>query len=1063
MKWMTKQTMTLLFVLAVTAGFLPGMIQTAGAAPETGQKPASKLAAIESISVSGEGEGAELVINLTSPTAYTSYKTSAPLRLVVDLSQTTQGAVTAPIVINKGNFKTVAVKRYDTDAGVLTRIDIGLVKDTEAVISAAPDRKGELRISFPAGSLQVSTSEPAPVKAPVVAAAEVPTTSVVSAPPIAVSASAPVESPASVEPKSEQVTRPAVPSAAAQPRTLTAISVKDSAIILAIEGGAGDFKSFRLNKPERFIVDLFDVKSALASRVVPVNAAGVALARIGLYPDKVRVVFDAVNGSFPDAVTARSDEGVTISLNAPPSVEKGTQRQAVARMEKAAEASLTTGTATAEPQAAGVPAEQSAAATPLQKTVETVAEQPVVKPVVPPAPLPAVEAPLQKPIEIVVEQPVVKPVVPPAPLPAVEAPLQKPIEIVAEQPVVKPVVPPAPLPAVEALVEKPVEIVVEQPVVKPVAAPPAPIIATTPPVKQPVERPIRKPVEKIAVRPAGPATVEMIDFQVIEGVSRVAVKVAGDVTVAEPVKTPGFITLTIKNAGLPKRLQRSLETKQFASPVLRVTPILVKTRRGTDTRIKIALRTVAPYEFRQEGDMLFVDVKTPEKMKTEIMPSEFQEPRSQTAASAKASSAKETEIQSALDQVEPAAKPLDTARIYKGRKVTLEFADAEVRKIFQLLSEVSNKNFVLGDDVTGTISIKLVNVPWDQALEIILDTKGLDKREDGNIIIIKGKGKFKSEIELEQENKKLLTRSMEMKTETFNVNYANIADIKGQFEKLKQHEKASITDDARTNKVIVRDVPQAIEEMRKLKEQLDVPEKQVMIEARIVEATSTFTRNLGINWGVHYRDGSASFLGINNLDTGFGGLTSAPPSSGTGTTAGGAMGISFGTLTSNIQLDMRLNAAASAGLIKIVSTPKVATLNNKTAKISQGQQIPYQNTTATTGAVTQFVAATLSLEVTPHINANGTIGMKIDAKNDAPGTGSPPPINTKSATTELLLRDGETTVIGGIYVDNDTEQDDGVPFLMDIPFFGKMFKSNSKSKTKTELLIFITPRIIGTI
>jgi len=177
------------------------------------------------------------------------------------------------------------------------------------------------------------------------------------------------------------------------------------------------------------------------------------------------------------------------------------------------------------------------------------------------------------------------------------------------------------------------------------------------------------------------------------------------------------------------------------------------------------------------------------------------------------------------------------------------------------------------------------------------------------------------------------------------------------------------------------------------------------------------------------------------------------------------MGISFGTLASTIQLDTRLNAAASAGMIKIISSPKVATLNHKTAKISQGQQIPYQNTTATTGAVTAFVAATLSLEVTPNINANGTIIMKIDAKNDAPGTSGtgPPPINTKQATTEMLLRDGETTVIGGIYVDSDTEGDDGVPYLMDIPLLGNLFKSNVKSKTKTELLIFITPRILGSI
>ena len=413
---------------------------------------------------------------------------------------------------------------------------------------------------------------------------------------------------------------------------------------------------------------------------------------------------------------------------------------------------------------------------------------------------------------------------------------------------------------------------------------------------------------------------------------------------------------------------------------------------------------------------------------------------------------------------ETSVKTSETGRGYKGRKVTLEFADAEVRKIFQLLSEVSNKNFVLGDDVTGAISLKLVNVPWDQALDIILDTKGLDKREDGNIILIKGKGKFKSQAEEEQEIKKALTKAIELKTETFSINYADIGTIASQFNGLKS-DRGTISQDARTNKVIVKDIPQILNEMRKLLVQLDVPERQVMIEARIVEASSSFTRNLGVNWGVHYRDGSASFMGINSLDTGFGGLTSAPPTSGTGSSSGGSMGISFGTLSSNIQLDMRLNAAASAGMVKIVSTPKVATLNNKTAKITQGQQIPYTSSTSDK-VETKFIEAALSLEVTPHINANGTIGMKIDAKNDSPGqaTGtSAPPINKKQATTEMLLRDGETTVIGGIYVDSDNTSDDGVPYLMDIPLLGKLFKTNNKTKTKTELLIFITPRILGTI
>jgi type IV pilus assembly protein PilQ len=556
----------------------------------------------------------------------------------------------------------------------------------------------------------------------------------------------------------------------------------------------------------------------------------------------------------------------------------------------------------------------------------------------------------------------------------------------------------------------------------------------------------------------------MIDFQVLEGISRIAVKVNGDINADQPIKTPGFITLTIKNAVLSKNLQRSMEASSFVSPVLRVTPLMVKAKKGTDTKVRIAMRFPSAFEMRQEGDMLFVDIKHPEGLTADKLAIETTDTKLKSSRQATPKS-RDEELSSEIAPVtESSVKTSETSRGYKGRKVTLEFADAEVRKIFQLLSEVSNKNFVLGDDVTGAISLKLVNVPWDQALDIILDTKGLDKREDGNIILIKGKGKFKSQAEEEQEIKKALTKAIELKTETFNINYADIGTIASQFNGLKS-DRGIISQDARTNKVIVKDIPQILNEMRKLLVQLDVPEKQVMIEARIVEASSTFTRNLGVNWGVHYRDGSASFLGINSLDTGFGGLTSPPPTSGTGSSAGGSMGISFGTLSSNIQLDMRLNAAASAGMVKIVSTPKVATLNNKTAKITQGQQIPYTSSTSDK-VETKFIEAALSLEVTPHINANGTIGMKIDAKNDSPGqsTGtSAPPINKKQATTEMLLRDGETTVIGGIYVDSDNTSDDGVPYLMDIPLLGKLFKTNNKTKTKTELLIFITPRILGTI
>lgn len=896
MKWMnlTSKIALILFTISISClAVMPAIVFSAE------QAAAKKTAVIESVKPAGDGATTELIIKLSSPVTYTTYKTISPLRLVVDFSQVTEGKLTAPIIVNKGNFKTVTASRFDTDAGVLTRLDIELVHDSEAVISTLPDSPTELKISFPA---LIERAVPA---APVSSGE----------PPVIVKAT-----PAALDPPSK------LPESEVPFKNLTAITVNNNTITLALDGVIGEYKTFRLNNPERYVVDLLNVRSVLPARLIPLNASGVASARLGLYPDKVRVVLDAVNGNFPEATAVKNDTGIIITLYPSPGVENSNTKLTATR---------------------------------------------IMKPVVQQEAMPDAA---------------------------------------------KRYVPEKPSPATTAKSKK----------------------------------------------RTGPAVVEMVDFQVIENFSRVSVKLSGDYSADQPVTTPGYVTLTIRNSILPKKLQRSLETRFFVSPILRITPLSVKTRKNTDTKIRIALRIPASYVFRHEGDMLYLDFKHPAGLSDDKLIIEATDQKYKPAQQ-KQALANEQDISNDLS---PAAdidgKSAGTSRSYKGRKITLEFADAEVRKIFQLLSEVSNKNFVLGDDVSGAISLKLVNVPWDQALDIILDTKNLDKREDGNIILIKGKGKFKSQADEELEMKKALAKGIELKTATFTVNYSDVSTIAGQFNGLKS-DRGAISTDTRTSTVIVKDIPQSIDDMRKLLVMLDVPERQVMIEARIVEASSTFSRNLGVSWGMHHRDGSASFLGINSLDTAFGGLASAPPTSGTGTSPGATIGISFGTLASTIQIDTRLNAAASAGMVKIISSPKVATLNHKMAKISQGQQIPYQNTTATTGAVTAFVAATLSLEVTPHINANGTIIMKIDAKNDAPGTGSPPPINTKQATTEMLLRDGETTVIGGIYVDSETEGDEGVPYLMDIPLLGNLFKSNTKSKTKTELLIFITPRILGSI
>lgn len=491
-----------------------------------------------------------------------------------------------------------------------------------------------------------------------------------------------------------------------------------------------------------------------------------------------------------------------------------------------------------------------------------------------------------------------------------------------------------------------------------------------------------------------------------------------------------------------------------------MTPYQVKAKGSYLTKILVRLKGNPEFSTSRKGEVLTWDFVNPGPVAAPKLPAP-PAPRAKAPAAPRAAEELAPPAAPADDmvtEIPPSdAEKRGAKKLYKGRRVTLEFSDADIRKIFQLIAEVSNLNFLIADDVTGTISIKLVNVPWDQALDVILDSKDLAMVRDGNIVQIKPRSKLQNQADAEIAAKKAAERLMELRTSVFEVNYAAVGEVAAQFNMLKS-DRGIITKDERTSRVIVKDIQTALDDMRALLKNLDAPEKQVMIEARIVEATSTFTRDLGVQWGLSYRDGSASIAGINNVDTTFGGVVSAAGPGATGS-GGLGLGMSFGKLTSNIQLDMRLAAAATIGQVKIISTPKVVTLNNKAAKISQGQSIPYQTTSAE-GTKTEFVEAALTLEVTPHITADGAVSMKIKASNNSPGTGSPPPINKKEATTELVVSNGDTTVIGGIYVDSDTESDTGVPFLSDIPLLGWLFKSNTKLKTKTELLIFITPKIV---
>ncbi|MGQ9695709.1 MAG: type IV pilus secretin PilQ [Thermodesulfobacteriota bacterium] len=436
---------------------------------------------------------------------------------------------------------------------------------------------------------------------------------------------------------------------------------------------------------------------------------------------------------------------------------------------------------------------------------------------------------------------------------------------------------------------------------------------------------------------------------------------------------------------------------------------------------------------------------------------------------------------------------------YKGARISLDFKDADLHNIFRLLAEVSNLNIITTDEVKGKITIRLVNVPWDQALDVILTTKNLVKIEEGNVLRITTAESVRKEREEKQKEEDLLVKVKESReklepltTETITVNYAKAADLQKLIREKDEKGKGflsprgSVKADERTNTLIIQDTKQNIEEIINLIKKLDSPTPQVLIEARVVQAQTTFARSLGIQWGGSYNQtgGGQWHWGLtgNNpsASAGWGFTPSATGTStplimpsnfvvnfpaSTGNTQIGGLGISFGKLTGNlVNLDLRLQLGETEGQTKVIARPKLATLTNTPAHIKQGELIPYE-TTSQAGTQVQFIDAVLMLEVTPQVTPDGSIKMTVKVTRDSRGTfRSPsmqvPSIDKREAKTEVLVKDGETLVIGGIYESENQESETRIPWLGKIPILGWLFKSKEIYNSKKELLIFITPTLL---
>jgi type IV pilus assembly protein PilQ len=597
-----------------------------------------------------------------------------------------------------------------------------------------------------------------------------------------------------------------------------------------------------------------------------------------------------------------------------------------------------------------------------------------------------------------------------------------------------------------------------------------------------------------------------IDFKQMDNKSRIVVPLTGEPQFEAYALSKNTIIVDIKNAFVPKHLQRELDTREFKSAVDSVNIQNIKTGNVNDVRILIKLREEAPFEANKEGNAIFVDIEKPKRFeaKEEGVPALPIAPKVEAPVEVKKEEVKKEEVKKEEVKVEPTElkkaekvsprieeKPAPPSlviekpeeekklteeglpvKVYTGRKLSLDFKDADIKNILRLIAEVSNLNVIAGDDVTGKITMRLVDVPWDQALDIILQTKNLGMSRVGNVIRIAPSDTLKKEIQAELEAKRAKEKLEDLSTELITVNYATAKDLVPQIKHVLS-DRGDIQVDERTNILIVKDIAKNIVIVRNLVKSLDTKTPQILIEARIVEATKGFQRELGIKWGFLIEKdigGTATSVGGGIADTTLGTATreaiNLPAVARAGVPGSVATAGILEAIFSNgslSELDIAISAHENDGDVKVVSSPKIATLDNKEASIEQGLRIPYPKLTTEGTVTTDFIDANLKLTVTPHVTNDGNIKMSIKAKKDAPDFTQTvlgvPSIDKKEAITEVLVKDNGIVAIGGIYTIEKTNAAEGVPLFNKIPLLGWLFKREVKEDTRKDLLIFISPKI----
>lgn len=609
-------------------------------------------------------------------------------------------------------------------------------------------------------------------------------------------------------------------------------------------------------------------------------------------------------------------------------------------------------------------------------------------------------------------------------------------------------------------------VVVTEPVPAPVIVTPPPVVVQTPPpVAVVTQTPkVAPPANTMVVKvnpllnPAA-AVVQQYNYDGLAAINfngtsngggNISINLVNDSIPVDVQRMGDELVIRLTGATIPSRLQKQMTV---GNGLVRD---VIATNQGRNGVIRVAMTGDYDYKAFQTGNQLNINIDPPKRLR----------------------------------------EPTLEERTYSGAPLSLEFQDVSVRTILEVLAQHTNTNIVASDSVSGNITLRLINVPWDQALDIILKSKNLDKRVNGNVIWVAPAAELAKqeadELKAQQEKKVLDP----LRTEYIRLNYAKAENVRTLIEAGRATsdrsssntslltDRGTVTIDTRTNTLIVKDTAETISNIRDLISKIDIAVKQVMIEARIVSATDTFSKELGVKWGI-LSQGAASNRNLlvgGNLSTidslktyttatnadgttypVYSGLTAANNLSVNLGATNAAGSIAFGLLSiSDLLLDLELSAMQADNKGEVISSPKVLTADKQTAKIMSGTQIPYQEASASGATSTSFIEAALSLEVTPNITPEGRIGMDLSIEN-----GSPTIINGATAVskdsikTNVVVDDGQTVVLGGVFKNTLGNDVTKIPFLGDLPYVDRFFKRTSKSNNKQELLIFVTPKLVN--